>query len=234
MTEFQAAFEAYGLAAVCLVMLAKAAGIPLPVPGDLIVLAAAAQVGQGKLSLWPTFVGLLCAVVGGGTLQFGVARGPARGLVYRVARFAGLGRERLDGAAQALRRRGPLSLSVALLTPGVRNLAVPACGLAGTSPRVFVPALAVASGLDLALHFVLGAFGGSLLEAVRPDPLAVGIAVVVLALMSLAAWLILARRRRVSALAAWEAAGCPACVALGALAERSPDTAYAAAALTQA
>src|ERR687883_1103 len=98
MSPFEAALDAYGLAAVCLVMLVKAAGVPLPIPGDLILLATAARVAEGKLALGPAFAALLVAVMLGGCLQFLAARGPGRRLVYGVARMTGLGAESLDSA----------------------------------------------------------------------------------------------------------------------------------------
>ncbi|MBV9169929.1 MAG: VTT domain-containing protein [Chloroflexi bacterium] len=223
MDSFDTAFEAYGLAAVCVVMLTKSAGIPLPVPGDFILLATAARVGQGKLVLWQAFGALLVAVVVGGTLQFAIARGPGRGAVYRFGRFAGLHQQRLDTLANAIRRRGTLSLALALFTPGVRNAAVPACGLAGLSVSAFVPSLILASAIDLALHFVLGVFGGTLLDRFRPDPLQVVFLVIAAAVLGLAGWLVLSRRRRGAeprnreALAAWEASACPACLGVAAL-----------------
>jgi membrane protein DedA with SNARE-associated domain len=217
-----AAFNSYGLAAVCLLMLGKAAGIPVPIPGDLILLATAARAAEGKLVLWQAFVWLLVAVVVGGTLQFAVARGPGRGLVYRFGRLAGLGPNRLDAAATAIQQRGKLSLALALLTPGLRNAAVPACGLAGLPLAAFLPPLLAASALDLALHFALGAVGGNLLDVLRPDPFVVASVFVALAALGLAIWLLILRRRSPSrlnreALAAWEATACPVCLALGAL-----------------
>jgi membrane-associated protein len=221
MDGFETAFVAYGLAAVCTVMLVKAAGIPLPVPGDLILLATAAQVGQGKLVLWQAFGGLLLAIVAGGTLQFAIARGPGRGLVYRLGRFAGLSSQRLDAAASALQRRGPLSLTLALLTPGVRNAVLPASGLAGLSPRAFLLPLVLASSIDLTLHFAIGVFGGSVLNRLRPDPILVILGLAAAAALGLVGWLILSRRRAQSntgeAVAAWQATACPVCVAVGAL-----------------
>ena len=46
--------KAYGLAAIFAVLLVKAVGVPIPVPADLIMLAAAARAAEGKLPLWPT------------------------------------------------------------------------------------------------------------------------------------------------------------------------------------
>lgn len=86
MDTIEGALDAFGLVAVCVLMLVKAAGIPVPIPGDLIVLATAARAAEGKLVLWQAFTALLLAVVLGGTAQFVMARGPGRGLVYRRGR----------------------------------------------------------------------------------------------------------------------------------------------------
>jgi membrane protein DedA with SNARE-associated domain len=218
----ESAFNSYGLVAVCLLMLGKAAGFPFPIPGDLILLATAARAAEGKLVLWQAFAWLLLAVVVGGTFQFVAARGPGRGLVYRFGRLAGLGPRRLEAAATALQQRGMLSIGLALLTPGLRNAAVPACGLAGLPLRAFLPPLIAASTVDLALHFALGAVGGNLLDVLRPDPLVVACGFMALAALGLAGWLLIVRRRSTwrssrDALAAWEATACPVCLALGAL-----------------
>ena len=40
--------DSYGLAAACVVMLVKAMGVPIPIPGDVILLATAARAAEGK------------------------------------------------------------------------------------------------------------------------------------------------------------------------------------------
>jgi hypothetical protein len=136
-----------------------------------------------------------------------------------MARLAGLGSDRLDGAARHLQRRGWLSITLALFTPGVRNAAVPACGLAGLSFGVFLPALLLASGLDLALHFAIGAVGGSLVGALGMNAIVIVVALVVLAIAGLAGWRLIARGR--SVFGAWQTTSGPACLALGALASQA-------------
>lgn len=222
MEAIDTAFQSYGLAAVCLLMLAKAAGIPIPIPGDLVLLATAARAAEGRLVLWQAFSWLLLAVVVGGTLQFALARGPGRGLVYRSARWAGLGPQRVDSVAGAIQQRGQFSIGLALLTPGLRNAAVPACGLAGLSMRAFLPPLLAASAADLALHFALGAAGGSLLDVLRLNAGILAVGIVALGAIGLAGWLVIARRRSMTspnneAVAAWETAACPLCLGLGVL-----------------
>ncbi|MDQ3808797.1 MAG: VTT domain-containing protein, partial [Chloroflexota bacterium] len=164
----------YGLAAACAVMLVKAVGVPIPIPGDVILLATAAWAAEGKVALWLAFVGLLLALVGGGIVQYLLARGPARSVVFRLGRRLGLTPERTRAVAARVERGGPLAIALAVLTPGVRSAAIPGCGLAAVPMRLFVPGLILGSSADLALHFGLGFAGAGLLASVlQPSPLVI-------------------------------------------------------------
>jgi membrane-associated protein len=218
--------DSYGVAAACAVMLVKAIGVPIPIPGDVILLATAARAAEGKVLLWLAFVALLAALTLGGTLQFLLARGPARTLVVRYGQRLGLTEARLDRVAARMRQGGLLGIGLAVLTPGLRTAVVPACGLTGIPLRVFLPGLALGSAIDLGLHFAIGFAGSSLLSAiVQPSPL---LLVVVLAVLGLGAWLLLARRRHVSntvAINAWAQATCPVCLTLGSIAPLEDEAA---------
>ncbi|HYX48455.1 MAG TPA: VTT domain-containing protein, partial [Ktedonobacteraceae bacterium] len=156
----------YGLAAIFIILLIKTIGIPIPIPADLIILTAAARVAQGKLNLWQTFIAIFVALVIGGFIQFLLARGPGRGLLYRVGRYIGLTPTRLDAASARVKKGGALSISIAILVPGIRGAAVVASGLADMPLRIFLPGLAVGSILFLGLHFFLGFLGGSLFSII--------------------------------------------------------------------
>jgi membrane protein DedA with SNARE-associated domain len=206
MDGLDAFLNAYGVAAACVVMLIKAVGVPIPIPGDVILLAMAARAAEGKVVLWLAFAALLVAIVGGGLLQFLLARGPGRQVVLRYGSRLGLTEARLDKVALRMRQGGPLAISLGVLTPGVRSAVIPACGLAGMPLGVFVAGLAIGSTVDLTLHFAIGYAGASLLTA---SPLAVA---VLLAAVGLAAWLYLAHRRggtTAQAVNAWTQATCP-------------------------
>jgi LPXTG-motif cell wall-anchored protein len=223
---FEAFLDSYGVAAACAIMLVKAAGVPIPIPGDVILLATAARAAEGKVLLWLAFVALLLALTLGGTVQFLLARGPARRLVVKYGRRIGLTPERLERVAASVRRGGLLGIGLAVLTPGVRSAVIPACGLTGVSLRLFLPGLALGSALDLGLHFALGYAGSGLLSTiVQPSPL---LLIVGLALVGLAAWLIIARRRHAPtsvAMNAWSQATCPACLLLGSVASLETERA---------
>jgi membrane protein DedA with SNARE-associated domain len=222
-----AIIDSYGLAAVCAVLFVKGAGVPVPVPGDLLLLATAAQAASGRVLLWQAFGAVLAAVVLGGVAQFVLARGSGRRLLYRVGRHVGLTTTRLDRAAALVRRGGMLGIALLVLTPGVRAAAIPACGLASVPWRVFVPGLIIGSAVDVALHFALGFAGGWALAALV-DPAAVPWVVLGVLLLfataGLVGWQLLRRRRPgraaepagVGAFQSWEQAACPACLVLGA------------------
>jgi membrane protein DedA with SNARE-associated domain len=225
--EALAAFlDSYGVAAACAVMLVKAVGVPIPIPGDVILLATAARVAEGKVVLWVAFVGLLLALTIGGSVQFLLARGPARRLVVRHGHRLGLTAERLDRVAAHVRRGGILGIGLGVLTPGLRTAVVPACGLSAIPVRLFLAGLTLGSAVDLALHFAIGYVGAGLLASlVAPAPV---LLVAGLAGLGLGAWLVIARRRHVSsavALNAWAQATCPACLVLGSVASLEPERA---------
>jgi membrane protein DedA with SNARE-associated domain len=222
MSGLEAFLDSYGLAAACALMLVKAIGIPIPIPGDVILLGVAARAADGKILLWIAFVSLLVAITLGGVLQFALARGPARRMVARYGQRLGLTSERMDNVARRMRQGGPLAIGLGVLTPGVRTAVIPACGLADLPLAVFLPGLLLGSAIDLALHFAIGVAGSSLLSI---SPLAVLLA---LAVVGLAITLYIARRRRANpaaALTAWTQATCPVCLALEAAAPGAFDPA---------
>jgi membrane protein DedA with SNARE-associated domain len=211
MSGLETFLDSYGLAAACGLMLVKAIGVPIPIPGDVILLGVAARAAEGKLLLWVAFVGLLVAVSLGGWLQFFLARGPARAMVMRYGARLGLTPERLDAVAKRVRQGGPLAIGLGVLTPGLRTAVIPACGLTDVPLATFLPGLLVGSAIDLAIHFTIGYVGSSLFTV---SPVAV---LAVVAIAGLAVALYIARRRQsnpASAVTAWTQATCPLCLAL--------------------
>jgi membrane protein DedA with SNARE-associated domain len=222
MSGLETFLDTYGLAAACLLMLVKAVGVPIPVPGDVILLGVAARAADGKILLWLAFVALLVVITLGGWLQFTLARGPARRLVVRYGQRLGLTSERLEAVARRMRQGGPLTIGLGVLTPGVRTAVIPACGLADLPLAVFLPGLLLGSAIDLALHFAIGVAGSSLLT-LSPLPVLLALAVVGLGIT-----LYIARRRRANAgaaITAWTQATCPVCLALEAAAPGRLDPA---------
>jgi membrane protein DedA with SNARE-associated domain len=218
-----------GLLAVIGLILVKEAGVPVPVPGDLIVIGAGVAASRGDLDPVSTLALIVAASIVGGAVQYGLIRSVARPLLVRlVGRVTSA--ERLDQQAERLRRGGARSVAVARSTPGVRIVAVAASALAAIPPLAFVGGLAVGNALFITIHFGLGyLLGEPLLAAVGGALGPLAVAGIVLAGLGAIAWFVIARRRAgvgpaaiagLPALAAWSDATCPACLALAAV-ERS-------------
>lgn len=212
-----------GLLAIVGLILIKEAGVPIPVPGDLIVIGAGVAASRGDLDAPSTLVLIVIASIVGGAVQYALIRSVARPLLLRLLGRV-TSRERLDHETERLRRGGARSVAVARSTPGVRIVAIAASALALIPPVAFVGGLAVGNAVFIAAHFGLGyVLGEPLLAAVGG---ALGpLAVVGIALAGLGAivWYVLSRRRTAAdraapaplpTIAAWADACCPACLAL--------------------
>jgi membrane-associated protein len=215
------------LLAIVGLILVKEAGVPIPVPGDLIVIGAGVAAGRGELDPGVALVAIVLASILGGVVQYGLLRSVARPALLRLLGRFGTA-ERVDRQTERLRRGGARSVAVARSTPGLRIVAIAASALAGIAAPAFVAGLAVGNALFITAHFGLGyvlgepavaAVGGAL------GPLAV--AAVGLSAIGAIGWVILGRIRGrhaaspLPAVAAWADACCPACLTLAVVEARS-------------
>lgn len=217
--------EPLALLAIVGLILVKEAGVPIPVPGDLIVIGAGVAAGRGELDPAAALVAIVAASIAGGVVQYGLLRSVARPAILRLlGRFGSV--DRVDRQSERLRRGGARSVAIARCTPGVRIVAIAASALAGIPAVAFVGGLAIGNALFIAAHFGLGfVLGESVVRAVGGllGPLAViGVGLVVIGAVG---WILLRRRRgmstdTVATVAAWADACCPACLTLAAVDSR--------------
>jgi membrane protein DedA with SNARE-associated domain len=200
-------------------ILVKEAGVPVPVPGDLVVIGAGVAAARGDFEPGIAILAIVTASLAGGIAQYGLLRSVARPLLLRVlARLVSA--ERLDRQTEALRQSGVRGVAVARMTPGVRIVAIAASALARVPAAAFVAGLAIGNGLFIAAHFGLGYLVGEPVLAVVGGLLGpLAIAGVGLAAIGAAGWVALARRQgrahqAATSLSSWADASCPACLTL--------------------
>jgi membrane protein DedA with SNARE-associated domain len=213
----------YGLLAIFLLLLTKSCGVPVPIPADLILLTAAVGAAQQKFNVGLAFALTVLPLVLGALFQFGVARGPARSLLFRFGRYVGLTPVRLDAASARVKKGGIIGITISMLIPGIRDLCTVASGLAGLPVRRFLPGLVLGTSLFVGVHFILGYLGDSLLSVIGRvlPPTPILILLVVLFLIVFALWAIAfyrqkgARREKGAVVREmWHEGVCPACLAL--------------------
>ena len=212
------------------VLVIKEAGIPLPVPGDLLVIGAGVAATRGGLPAVAIVIVLVAATVVGGLVQFTLLRGRARTTVLRLLAGIGVGTSTIERGAGRLRRGGAATIAIARMTPGVRIVAIASSAVAGVGSTTFLAGLIVGNGVFLTGHFLLGlAIGRPAISLVADaGPVLVAGGVALAGAGALGWWLVtcMRSRRRTpyrggasgdQAAADWSDACCPACLVLAAV-----------------
>lgn len=215
--------DALAIAGLAAILLVKEAGVPIPVPGDLIVIGAGVTLaGDPSLAVTVLFVILAVGYIGG-SIQFVLARRVLRRPLLAALARVGVGEARVDALATRLRRSGARGVALARMTPGVRIAAIVAAGLAAIPFTAFLAGLVAGNGVFVAGHFVLGyVLGASATELIgRAGGIGLVVVVgVVLALVGAVGWAFVRRSRRqahddgATPFADWADSACPACVAV--------------------
>lgn len=218
------------LLAIAGLILVKEAGVPIPVPGDLVVIGAGVAANQGSLDPLVALVAIVLASIVGGIAQYGLLRSVARPLLLRLLGRLGSA-DRVDRQTERLRRGGARSVAIARSTPGVRIVAVAASALAGVPTIAFVAGLATGNAVFIGAHFGLGyLIGPPVVSAVGGALGTLAVGVVLLAIAGAAGSIAIRRRRQrqgrrpgpeLAAVVEWADACCPACLALAAIESRA-------------
>jgi len=210
-------------------LLPMEAGVPIPVPADLVMFTVGERVAAGKFPLWLAVAAFELIAVLGTTALFLACRGPAQRIITRFGPRLGLTEARLGRAAAFAETRGRAGLALGRGTPGLRTLTVIAAAVSGLNSRRALPALIVGSSVFLQLHLVLGLLLGPLADRAfnqAKGPTLVAAAVVIAG--GVVFWRV-RRRKRAAAPGAWMEASCPACLGVSLLAGRVPALADLAA-----
>src|SRR5437762_4383052 len=135
--------EQHGVLAGFVVILIEETGVPVPVPGDFLMMGVGIHARQGRVELWQALVVMEIATLIGSSILYFVSARAGRELVYRYGRYIHLTPARLDKAESWLVRHGAAAIVAGRLTPGLRMATVIASGVFGVSVWRFLPSLAL-------------------------------------------------------------------------------------------
>lgn len=200
-------------------LLVKEAGLPIPIPGDLLVIGAGIASAGNPAGAVTALAAILVAGYVGGAIQFLLVRGGLRRAIVRLLTRFGVPEARIEALANRLRTGGARGVALARATPGVRVPAIAASGLAALPLPSFLGGLILGNSLFVGGHFALGfVIGPPALSFLERQGLALMVgAFVLFAVVGAVGWLIVRRRRPSTSFTAWADAACPACLALGVL-----------------
>jgi len=179
--------------ALFLLLFIEEAGIPLPVPGDTIILLAGAEVSNGQASA-PTVVSLVVlATLSGSSILYLVSRLGGVAVLGWLCRFAHIPEERVEGVGRWLRRHTGPVIVFGRLTPGFRTITSIAAGTFNVSYLPFLVYTAVSATIWAALYLILGAVISDFYRTVaaylfRPSPLALALLAFALSAAGVAIW----------------------------------------------
>lgn len=187
--------EQHGVVASFVVILIEETGVPVPVPGDFLMLGVGVHAREGHLQLWQALGAMELATLIGASILYFVAARAGRDLVYRYGRYIHLTPARLDQAERWLTQHGAAAIVAGRLTPGLRMATVIASGVFGVSPWRFFPSLALGAFLYILAYTLLGYFVGQpVLRMMAGIHLPLGLLGSLIPLVLLVVWVARARR----------------------------------------
>jgi membrane-associated protein len=150
----------HGVLAAFVYLAVEESGVPIPVPGDFLMLTLGVRARDGAIVLWQVIVAMEAGTVLGSSLLYLLARRAGRGLVERYGRYIGIGPAQLDRAEAQLKRRGAIAVVLGRLLPGLRVVTAVACGVFRVPYRVFLPAMSLGGLVYIIGYTMLGYFAG--------------------------------------------------------------------------
>ena len=187
--------EQHAVFAGFVVILIEETGVPVPVPGDFLMLGIGVHARQGGVNLVQALIAMETATLIGATFLYFVAARAGRDLVYRYGRYIHLTPARLDQAERWLTRHGAAAIVAGRLTPGLRMATVIASGVFGVPAWRFLPSLALGAFLYILVYTLLGYFVGQpVLNAMEGINLPLGLLGSLIPLAALTVWVARARR----------------------------------------
>jgi membrane protein DedA with SNARE-associated domain len=148
--------EEHAELALFLVLLLEESGIPLPLPGDLVMMLAGVRVHQGRMHFLVAILLMESATLIGCSILYTLARRGGRPVLYRYGKFLHLELDKLAKAEDFLRRHGALAIVLGRVIPGLRIPTSLAAGVFGVPYRVYLPSAALGASAYILFFYLLG------------------------------------------------------------------------------
>lgn len=143
----------------CSLVFAEEAGVPLPLPGEVLLVAGGVLVATGGLDAW-LFVPLAYAsALGGAVVGYSWARLAGERGLRTLAERLGQAR-RMHRATQHLRQASARDIALSRLLPGLRVYTTLVAGAAGIERARFLAGVVPATAVWLAAYTVIGVIAG--------------------------------------------------------------------------
>jgi membrane protein DedA with SNARE-associated domain len=150
-------FGTYTLLALLVLVLIEEAGVPIPIPGDaLLVLAGALSLNRPPWFTLAALSGTYLVVLTGSSILYTLMRHGGRRFLARFGKYLRLGPTRLARVERWFGHHHRQALMIGRLIPGMRVPTTALAGLTGLPYRRYLAGAAVAVGIWTVFYFSLG------------------------------------------------------------------------------
>jgi membrane protein DedA with SNARE-associated domain len=143
--------------ALFLLLFLEEGGIPLPAPGDTVILLAGAQIGRGEASIPIVVFFVVLATLLGSSVLYWISRLGGMPVVLRICQVLHIKEERLDKPGAWIRRHRGVAIVFGRLTPGLRTITTIAAGVFQVNYTAFLAYTALSATIWAAVYILLGA-----------------------------------------------------------------------------
>jgi membrane protein DedA with SNARE-associated domain len=144
--------------ALFLLLFVEESGIPLPAPGDTIILLAGAQIDKGQASVTVVVLFVVLATLLGSSILYWISRLGGMPVVLRICQFLHIKEERLEKLGNWIRHHRGVAIVFGRLTPGLRTITTIAAGVFEVNYTAFLAYTALSATIWALLYVLLGAF----------------------------------------------------------------------------
>ncbi len=139
-----------------LLLALEEAGIPLPVPGDLIIAYTGYQVAQGNISYQVAFILILISVLIGSTILYGLSFRFGNRLILTLGKYIHLDEKKLLTVEKHFRKYGILAIIFGRHIPGFRVPVTVFSGISDVSYKTFIASTFVSVIFWIIIYLSLG------------------------------------------------------------------------------
>jgi membrane protein DedA with SNARE-associated domain len=140
-----------------LLLTLEEAGVPVPIPGDIVIAFVGYQASLGKISYVAAFFILLTAVLIGSSILYYLSSRYGNRLVKRFGPYLHVNEERLHAVEKQFKKFGPLVIIFGRHIPGFRIPITIFSGMSGVSFRTFFLSTIASVIIWIPVNLTLGA-----------------------------------------------------------------------------
>jgi membrane protein DedA with SNARE-associated domain len=143
-------------AALFLLLFLEEGGIPLPAPGDTVILLAGAQIDRGQASVPIVVLFVVLATLMGSSILYWISRLGGMPVLLRVCQFLHIRQERIDKAGAWIQRHRGVAIVFGRLTPGLRTVTTIASGIFQIDYVAFLVYTGISAVIWAGIYIFLG------------------------------------------------------------------------------